>query len=176
MGLILSVLATSVARADIQLQSSGFAGETVKMAKAYACMKAGGRNVTPDIKVSGLPAGTSHLTIIMDYRTAKYAKKAKGVNWNVFNIEAANDNFRLNAGAKPSGLIGHNSRKVGYSGMCPPKAAKRYYSLAVFALKAEASVKVSGASGKAYTIEEFQKQFSNIILGKGVLKSYFLTN
>ena len=174
MGLIVLILATSVAKADIQLQSSGFAGETVKMTKAYACMKAGGRNVTPDIKVSGLPAGTSHLTIIMDYRTAKYAKKAKGVNWNVFNIETANDNFRLNAGAKPPGLTGRNSRKIGYSGMCPPNGAKRFYSLAVFALKAEASVKVSGSSGRAYTIDEFQNQFSNIILGQGVLKSYFL--
>jgi hypothetical protein len=45
--------------------------------------------------------------------------------------------------------------------------------LAVFALKAEASVKVSGFSAKAYTIEEFQKHFHNIILGKGILESYF---
>jgi len=171
--LMLLVVATSVARAEIQLHSNGIAGETVKMSTAYACMRAGGRNQTPDLRVSGLPVGTSHLVIIMDYRTDKYGKTAKGVNWNVFNIEMADDNFRLNAGAKPLGLIGRNSKKIGYRGMCPSDGETRYYRLAVFALKAEASVKVQGFSAKAYTIEEFQKHFHNIILGKGILESYF---
>jgi len=172
-GLILLVVATSVARAEIQLHSNGFAGETVKMSKAYACTRAGGRNQTPDLRVSGLPVGTSHLAIIMEYRRDKYVKKAKGVNWNVFNIEVADDNFRLNAGAKPLGLIGRNSKRIGYNGMCPSDGETRYYRLAVFALKAEASVDVSGFSAKAYSIEEFQEQFHNIILGKGILASYF---
>ena len=173
LGLMVLAVATSVARADVQLHSNGIAGETVKMSKAYACMRAGGRGRTPDLRVSGLPVGTTHLTIIMEYRTNKYGKKAKGVNWNVFNIEVADDSFRLNAGVEPSGLIGRSSKKIGYSGMCPSRNEKRYYRLAVFALKAETVVKVSGSNAKAYTIDEFQNQFSTIILGKGVLESYF---
>ncbi len=175
LGLIVLIPATSVVRADIQLHSNGFAGETVRMSKAFACMRAGGRQQNPDLRVSDFPLGTSHLTIIMEYRTNKHAKKAKGVNWNVFNIEVADDSFRLNAGAKPSGLIGRNSKnkKIGYSGVCPPSGTKRYYRMAVFALKAEASVKVLGSGSKAYTVDEFQNQFSDIILGKDMLESYF---
>ena len=173
LGLMVLVVATSVARADVQLHSNGIAGETVKMSKAYACMRAGGRSQNPDLRVSGLPVGTTHLTIIMEYRTNKYGKKARGVNWNVFNIEVADDSLRIYAGAKHSGLIGRSSKRVGYSGMCPSRNEKRYYRLAVFALKAEASVKVSGSDAKAYTIDEFQNQFSTIITGRDVLESYY---
>ena len=47
--------------------------------------------------------------------------------------------------------------------MCPSRDEKRYYRLAVFALKAELSVKVSGSDAKAYTIDEFQNHQINLL-------------
>ena len=122
-GLMVLVVATPDARADVQLRSSGFAGETVKMSKALACLRAGGVSQTPDLRVSGLPVGTTHLTIIMEYRKNKSDKKARGVNWNVFNIEVVDDSFRLYAGAKPSGLIGRSSKELD-TAACVPHVTK----------------------------------------------------
>ena len=56
--------------------------------------------------------------------------------------------------------------------MCPPNG-KHTYRIAVFSLNKEVKVKASGFSGKAYTIEAFEKEFKGAIIGKSLVEGDF---
>ena len=171
---ILSILVmcglSQVALADMFINSSSFADG--KIAKVHACNKMGGKNQSPPVSISRLPSGTTHVAIIMDDPDAKSVAGKTWVHWNVFNIKAEGDGYSIDAAKKPNGLIGKNSGGSGYGGMCPPNG-KHTYRLAAFALKDEVKVKASGWSGKAYTIEKFEKDFKGSILAKAMITGDF---
>ena len=159
-----------VAVADMAISSSSFTGGMI--AKVHACSKMGGKNQSPPVTITGLPDGSSHVAIIMDDPDAKSVAGKTWVHWNVFNIKAEGNNYNIDAGKKPNGLIGKKSGGSGYGGMCPPNG-KHTYRLAAFALKEEVKVKASGWGGKAYTIEKFEKDFKGSILGKAMITGDF---
>ena len=161
---------SQVALADMFISSTSFANG--KIAKAQACKKMGGKNQSPPVSITGLPSGATHIAIIMDDPDAKSVAGKTWVHWNVFNIKADGDSHSIEAAKKPNGLIGKNSGGNGYGGMCPPNG-KHTYRLAGFALKEEIKVKVSGWSGKAYTIEKFEKEFKNSIVAMAMITGDF---
>ena len=132
----------------------------------------GGKNQSPPLSISGLPSDATHISIIMDDPDAKSVAGKTWVHWNVFNIKAEGNGYSIAAAKKPNGLIGKNSGGSGYGGMCPPNG-KHTYRLAGFALKEEVKVKASGWSGKAYTIEKFEKDFKGSILAKAMITGDF---
>jgi Raf kinase inhibitor-like YbhB/YbcL family protein len=161
---------SQVALADMAISSSSFADG--KISKVHACTKMGGKNQSPPVSISGLPSDATHIAIIMDDPDAKSVAGKTWVHWNVFNIKAEGDGYSIDAAKKPNGLIGKNSGGSGYGGMCPPNG-KHTYRLAAFALKDEVKVKASGWSGKAYTIEKFEKDFKGSILAKAMITGDF---
>ena len=161
---------SQVVLAEMTIGSTSFADGMI--AKEHACTKMGGKNQSPPVSITGLPDGSSHIAIIMDDPDAKSVAGKTWVNWNVFNIKAEGDNYIIDAAKKPNGVIGKNSGGSGYGGMCPPNG-KHTYRLAAFALKEEVKVKASGWSGKAYTIEKFEKDFKGSILAKAMITGDF---
>jgi len=161
---------SQVALAEMAIGSTSFADG--KIAKVHACTKMGGKNQPPPLSISGLPSEASHIAIIMDDPDAKSVAGKTWVHWNVFNIKAEGDGYSIDAATKLNGLIGKNSGGSGYGGMCPPNG-KHTYRLAAFALKEEVKVKASGWSGKAYTIEKFEKDFKGSILAKAMITGDF---
>ena len=159
-----------VALADMAINSSSFTDGMI--AKVHACNKMGGKNQSPPVSITGLPDGSSHIAIIMDDPDAKSVAGKTWVHWNVFNLKVDGGSFSVEAAKKPNGLIGKNSGGSGYGGMCPPNG-KHTYRLAAFALKEEVKVKASGWSGKAYTIEKFEKDFKGSILAKTIITGDF---
>ena len=161
---------SQLALADMAISSSSFVDG--KISKVHACTKMGGKNQSPPVSISGLPSDATHIAIIMDDPDAKSVAGKTWVHWNVFNIKADGDSYSIDAAKKPNGLVGKNSGGSGYGGMCPPNG-KHTYRLAAFALKDEVKVKASGWSGKAYTIEKFEKEFKNSILAKSMITGDF---
>ena len=159
-----------MAFADMAISSSSFTGGMID--KVHACKKMGGKDQSPPVSIIGLPDGSSHIAIIMDDPDAKPVAGKTWVHWNVFNIKVEGDTYSIDAAKKPNGLIGKNSGSSGYGGMCPPNG-KHTYRLAAFALKEEVKVKVSGWSGKTYTIEQFEKGFKGSILAKAIITGDF---
>lgn len=161
---------SQLALADMAIESASFVDG--KIAKVHACTKMGGKNQSPPLSISGLPSDATHIAIIMDDPDAKSVAGKTWVHWNVFNIKAEGDGYSIAAAKKPNGLIGKNSGGSGYGGMCPPNG-KHTYRLATFALNEEVKVKASGWSGKAYTIDKFEKDFKGSILAKAMITGDF---
>jgi hypothetical protein len=151
----------SAALAEMKISSAGI--NEGQIDKVHACSNKGGKNQSPQISISGIPGGTSHITIIIDDPDAVSAAGKTWVHWNVFNVRVSGNEYSLGAGEKPSGIIGKNSGGKGYGGMCPPDG-RHTYRFAAFATKGDVKVKTSGWKGKAYTIDKFRKDFSASII------------
>ena len=172
-GFLISTFAIFISPAKAEMTLSSSSISSGKIDKAHACQNHGGNNKSIPIDIKGIPAGTSHLAIIMDDPDAQSVAGYTWVHWNVFNINVSSDVFSLATGQKPAGDIGKNDGSSrGYGGMCPPNG-KHTYRVAVFALKEKVDVKISGFSAKTYTIEAFEKKFKNSIIEKTVLNGDF---
>ena len=65
----------------------------------------GGRDVSPQLSLTGIPEGTKSISIIMDDPDAIKPAKKIWVHWNVFNISVSGSDYILSAGEKPNGLV-----------------------------------------------------------------------
>ncbi|MGA3171776.1 MAG: YbhB/YbcL family Raf kinase inhibitor-like protein [Chthoniobacteraceae bacterium] len=83
-----------------------------------------GANKSPDIEISGVPAGAKSLVLIVDDPDAP---SRIFTHWLVWNISP--DTRKIASGAAPSGAVeGTNDfGSVGYSGPCPPSGTHRYF-------------------------------------------------
>lgn len=165
---IVSLALIPTAALSMDLSSSSFTGGKIKTESA--CSKHGGRDVSPQITISALPAGTTHLAIIMDDPDAVPVAGKTWVHWNVVNIPA--DKTEFAAGETPPGteLTNHNKRSS-YAGMCPPNGTHTY-RLAAYALKAP--VDTGGFFGPSMlTLEGFQSKYSDLILGQAQIEGAF---
>lgn len=97
---------------------------------AYTCE---GRNLSPPLTWSNLPAGTRSLVLIIDDPDAPdpAAPKITWVHWLLYNIPASQQNLEEGAGSRalPEGVregVG-SGRKRGYAGPCPPIGSHRYF-------------------------------------------------
>jgi Raf kinase inhibitor-like YbhB/YbcL family protein len=119
-----------------QLSSPAFAPSST-MPKQYTC---DGKNVSPPLAWSGVPAGTRSIAVIMDDPDAP---AGVWVHWVLYDVPAqspgvAEDLPKKDAlpdGSKqgPSGGV-IEFEAIGYTGPCPPKGKPHRYTFTAYAL------------------------------------------
>lgn len=94
----------------------------------YTCE---GKDINPPLQVSGAPANTKSLALIVDDPDAPL--KGGFTHWVMWNIPLSGDISEDYKGA----MQGYNgAKKKGYIGMCPPNGTHHYY-FKVYALDVE---------------------------------------
>ena len=164
------ILSSQFAFAEMKLISEGISNG--KINKLHACSRKGGKDVSPQLALSGIPNGTKSISIIMDDPDAVKPAGKIWVHWNVFNIKVNGESYSLSTGKKPSGTIGKGHGGSGYKGMCPPDG-KHTYRIAIYAQKENVKAKASGFSAVKYTLERFEKDFSDSIIQKVMITGDF---
>lgn len=122
----------------MNVASSAF-DEGTNIPKKYTCE---GTNVSPQLQLSGIPAGTKSIALICDDPDAPMGT---WVHWLLYNLPA--DTTTLAEGiaktdSLPNGAAqGVNSGgKVGYDGPCPPPGNPHRYFFKVYALDTKLSL------------------------------------
>jgi Raf kinase inhibitor-like YbhB/YbcL family protein len=98
--------------------------------KIYTCQ---GKDISPALSWSGLPAGTKSLALIVDDPDAPdpAAPKMTWVHWVLYNIPPVAPGLAeavTPATLPPGTLEGHNNwQRTGYGGPCPPIGRHRYF-------------------------------------------------
>ena len=112
----------------------------------YTC---DGKNISPGLSWSGIPAGTKSIALIMDDPDAPMGTF---VHWVLFNIPADINNLPSRIRNKEP-FFTHETHhgttgfgRIGYGGPCPPIGVHRYY-FRIYALDALLSMK-SGTTRK----------------------------
>jgi Raf kinase inhibitor-like YbhB/YbcL family protein len=120
------------ARASLRLSSDYAAGAAIP--RAHTC---DGHDLSPPLRVAGLPAATRELVIVM---TDHDAPGGDFIHWGLAHISPqrhpAGSTF-LPAGSSPPGAVpGLNSfGSLGYRGPCPPRgSAAHHYEITAYAL------------------------------------------
>ncbi len=142
-----SMLAAPVAQAQMKVTSdeikNGAVSPKTMEANVFGC---DGGNVSPSLKLTGVPEGTKSFAIILfdpDAPTGPPPNGRRGFwHWIAFNSPASTTSIPKNAGdvkAKlmPDGVIqSRNSYGFdGFGGTCPPKGDKpHHYVLTVYAV------------------------------------------
>ncbi len=89
----------------------------------YTCDEA---NVSPPLKIEGVPAKAKTLVLIMDDPDAMKPAGKVWDHWVAFNIPV--ETKEIAEGRNPEGVMGINSRgNLTYGGPCPPDGEHRYY-------------------------------------------------
>lgn len=111
------------------LTSSAFAhGEAIP--RLYTCE---GKDVSPPLSWSGVPAGTKSLALIVDDPDAPdpAAPRMTWVHWVLYNIPATVQELKEGISTRelPAGTLeGLNDwKRTGYGGPCPPIGRHRYF-------------------------------------------------
>ncbi len=100
----------------------------------YTCK---GQNVSPPLRWSAPPSGTSELALVVDDPDAP---GGTFVHWVLYGIPASQT--QLAEGSVPSGATeGRNSAGSGYTGPCPPGGPAHHYRFTVYALSRSPRVK-----------------------------------
>ena len=92
-----------------------------------------GRNISPQLKWTGVPAGTKSLALIVDDPDAPNpeAPRMTWVHWVAYNIPPDSDGLPESVaieGLPPGTLHGLNDwHHTGYEGPCPPIGKHRYF-------------------------------------------------
>ena len=98
--------------------------------KLYTCQ---GKDISPALAWSGLPAGTKSLALIVDDPDAPdpAAPKMTWVHWVLYNIppNATGLQEAVASAALPTGTLEGVSdfKRTGYGGPCPPIGRHRYF-------------------------------------------------
>lgn len=113
----------------IVLTSSAFT-HNGPIPKLYTCQ---GKDISPALAWSGLPAGTKSIALIVDDPDAPdpAAPKRTWVHWVLYNIPVSATGLKeaVVPGALPAGTReGTNDwKRTGYGGPCPPIGRHRYF-------------------------------------------------
>jgi Raf kinase inhibitor-like YbhB/YbcL family protein len=92
-----------------------------------------GKDVSPPLRVTGLPSGTRELVAVM---VDPDAPGGDFIHWGIANLSPAGGSVSLAAAARPPGaVLGRNSfGSLGYRGPCPPAGGAHHYHITVYAL------------------------------------------
>jgi Raf kinase inhibitor-like YbhB/YbcL family protein len=120
----------------------------------YSCE---GENISPALTVTGIPSGTKSLSLVLHDPDAPM--NGGFTHWVVWNIDP-DGNFSDNIAKAQQGL--NDSKKQGYTGMCPPSDTHRYY-FRVYALDNKLNL------GKGTNRISLEKAMNGHILGQGEL-------
>lgn len=113
----------------MKLTSTAF-GENQSIPKLYTCE---GKDVSPPLTWSGVPANAKSLALIVDDPDAPdpAAPRMTWVHWVLYNIPASATGLAEGAasGGLPKGTLeGTNDwQRTGYGGPCPPIGRHRYF-------------------------------------------------
>lgn len=145
----------------LRLTSAAFKHEA-EIPGEFSC---DGRNISPELSWSGVPAGTKSLALIMHDPDAPMP--GGYTHWLLYNIPASVDRIPENAPNQDQlpggGIQGKNSSgKYGYTGPCPPSGTHRYY-FRLYALNA-ALDPAAGANK-----ETLEKAIEGHVLGEAEL-------
>jgi len=138
LALVALVVCGSVFPEDIMKLTSTAFGEKQSIPKLYTCE---GKDVSPPLAWSGVPANAKSLVLIVDDPDAPdpAAPQMTWVHWVLYDIppNASGLVEGAAAGGLPKGTLeGTNDwRKTGYGGPCPPIGRHRYF-LKLYALDA----------------------------------------
>lgn len=104
----------------MKIESSAFAANQ-SIPQQFTC---DGENVNPPLKISGIPAGTKSLVLIVDDPDAP---AGTWIHWLVWNI--APDTGQVEQNSVPAGAMEGTTSfgKPGYGGPCPPSGTHRYF-------------------------------------------------
>jgi Raf kinase inhibitor-like YbhB/YbcL family protein len=122
---------------NLEITSSAFS-EGGSIPAQYTC---DGKDVSPPLSWSGIPAGTKSLALICDDPDAP---SGVWVHWVAYNIPASTSELPEAVPARDEiaggGLQGKNDfRKTGYGGPCPPGGTHRYV-FTVYALDSDVTL------------------------------------
>ncbi len=123
-------------------------------------------NVSPPLKISGLPQETKSLALIMDDPDAMGAVGKVWVHWIVWNIEP--DTSEILEGSSPAGSAEGKTDfgEIGYGGPAPPD--KRHtYVFKLYALKS----KLDLPNGS--TKDELEQAIKDQVLAESILKGTY---
>jgi Raf kinase inhibitor-like YbhB/YbcL family protein len=123
----------------------------------YTCE---GDNISPPLEVSGYPANTKSIAVVVEDPDAP-----KGVydHWLVWNIPP---NEAIAENSKP-GTMGRNSfGNVGYGGPCPPSGSHRYF-FKVYALDSELDIEAGADKRK------LENAMKDHVLASGELMAHY---
>lgn len=108
---------TTLLEASMQLTSPAFEHEGV-IPRQFTC---DGEEVSPPLEITGLPASTTHLVVVMDDPDAP---GGTWDHWVAYDIPATN---AIASGDGAIGTVGISTGGVaGYEGPCPPSGSHRY--------------------------------------------------
>lgn len=112
---------------EMTITSSAFDHQGT-MPKLYTCE---GRDVSPPLAWSGVPAGAKSLVLIMDDPDAPHpaAPRMTWVHWLLYNLAASSTGLAEDVQSLPAGAMeGLNDwKRTGYGGPCPPIGRHRYF-------------------------------------------------
>ncbi len=153
----------------MELNSSAFA-QNADIPGLYTCE---GRDQSPPLAWSGVPAGTQSLALIVDDPDAPdpAAPKVTWVHWVLYNIPPDTTGFAAGksrtSDLPPSTRVGLNDwKREGYGGPCPPIGRHRYVHK-LYALDTVLPVL------RPATKDALEKAMQGHILAKGELVGYY---
>ena len=123
-------------------------------------------NVSPPIKIKGVPSNTNSLALIMDDPDAMKAVGKVWVHWVIWNIDPTIS--EISEGSSPSGSVEGKTDfgEIGYGGPAPPDKRHTY----IFKLLAlETKLDLEKGSTKA----QLEKAMNGQILDQAILKGTF---
>ncbi len=139
---------------SMTVTSTAFA-EGADIPSRYTC---DGANVSPPLRVTGVPSGARQLAVLVEDPDAP---GSTFVHWVAWGIDASHPT--LAEGEAPPGTGVNGFGKRGYSGPCPPKGAPHRYLFTVFALSRPLALS-PGASA-----DDLRKELSGTVLAQGRL-------
>jgi Raf kinase inhibitor-like YbhB/YbcL family protein len=119
---------STASRASLQVSSDFRSGGAI--AGVHTC---DGRDVSPPLHVTGLPAGAREVVVVM---LDPDAPGGDFTHWGLAGLSPSGGRLSLAAGARPAGaVLGRNSfGSLGYRGPCPPAGPAHHYHISVYAL------------------------------------------
>lgn len=146
---------------NISISTEAFgAGETIPA--EYTC---DGKNVSPALSWSSIPAGVKTITLIMDDPDAP---RGTFVHWVLYNIPAIAQ--KLQKGVPKNEILADGSRqgmtdfgRPGYGGPCPPPGKPHRYYFKIYALDTQLNLSSGATKG------DVEKAMKGHILAQGEL-------
>ena len=150
---IIIIMTSFINKTRLTVTSTSFTGNGLIPAK-YSCE---GEEISPPLNISGIPAGTKSLALIVHDPDAPV--KGGFTHWVVWNMDISG-NIPENFKNAEQGLNG--TKKQGYKGMCPPSGTHHYHFKA-YALDTRLNIDIN--TDKA----GLEKAMSGHILAEGEL-------
>ncbi|ODN31168.1 YbhB/YbcL family Raf kinase inhibitor-like protein [Fervidobacterium thailandense] len=129
----------------------------------YTC---DGRNVSPELKISGIPSNAKSVAVICDDPDAPIGTF---VHWVLWNVPVSGSEVTIPGGMPKTATLSNGARqglndfgRIGYDGPCPPKGhGTHHYHFKVYAL--DTLLNMEGNVKK----KELEKAMEGHILAKG---------